>query len=100
MQEQCNSEQNKQHTVEERKTLDSIEKLPISYFVGDIIRLKIGNKVKIWKVTGNFIGGLNHENLIALKSLTDEYGSAYGIICPETIVPQDLLLSNKNIEKL
>lgn len=84
-------------------SFNSVEPTNISrptFLVGDIIRLKNSNGFRIWEITGIFLATLGHENLVSLKPLETECGSAYGLPVHETIMPLDLLSTHLLIEKV
>lgn len=46
--------------------------------VGDTYRLRVGERYRVWKCVGDFLGATGHENLIGLMALDVNNGSAHG----------------------
>ena len=53
--------------------------------VGDIIRLEVGDKTRVWRVTGVYLGSVGEENVIGLESLDLRMGA-----CQELFVPMHI----------
>lgn len=75
--------------------------------VGGIVRIKsehLGQNMPfghaVWKVSGIHYGATNKEDLISLKRLDFDSGSAFGKTQEDSIIPVDVLMSHPNIEIL
>lgn len=53
--------------------------------VGDIIRLEVGDKTRVWRVTGVYLGSVREENVIGLESIDLRMGA-----CQELFVPMNI----------
>jgi len=70
-----------------------------AYTVGRVIRLKtMLGKYHLWKITGIHYGTTRCENLVSLRRLDIEPGTAFGQIMVSTIAPLCLLSDNPNVE--
>ena len=59
--------------------------------VGDIIRLDIGNKIRVWEVVGIYLGSARQEDLVGLKSLDLHPGTNGPDVVDEMLVPREMV---------
>ncbi len=64
---------------------------PSIFVPGDIIKLKCNDRFNLWQITGVHLASVGYEDLISLKTLSNDPGSAYGTIVTESLVPLDFL---------
>lgn len=68
--------------------------------VGSIIRLPnpAPNNHSLWKVTGIHHGASQHENLVSIRRLDLNPGSAFGKTQPDSIIPMAILGTHPLLE--
>lgn len=60
--------------------------------IGDIIRLDIGQRIRVWQITGIYLGAEKEENVIGIKSLDMHMGGYEEFLVPKHII--DLVIFN------
>jgi len=65
----------------------------MNYKPGMILKKKVQGGFRVWRVTGNYLGGVDEEDLVGLQSVDKLPGQASGIEHKgESLVPAELLV--------
>lgn len=65
---------------------------------GKLIRIQVGQRYRVWKITGVFLGGVDSEGYVTLRRLDAMPGCVYGKNVYESVVPIDILRTHLRIE--
>jgi hypothetical protein len=65
---------------------------------GRILRIQVGQRYNVWKITGVFLGGVDTEGYATLRRLDVMPGDVYGRTVRESVVPIDILRTHLRIE--
>lgn len=68
--------------------------------IGAVLKIKQGGNTRFWKVTGIHLGATKCENLVTLKTVDMDNGSAFGKTVKESIVPLYILATHPLIEQI
>lgn len=63
----------------------------IDICVDRIITLDIGDKIRVWKVTGVYLGSVRQEDMVGLKCLDKHNGINGKVDIEEMFVPLDII---------
>lgn len=64
-----------------------IEENAILINIGDIIRLDIGNRIRVWRVVGMYLGSVREEDCVGIECLDMRHGAAP----KEMMVPRHII---------